>query len=350
VHFWRRRWLVEGLAGLEDRSSVPHRSPGRLAAVLEATIVDLRQAHPRWGARRIRAELGRRGQPQPAVSTVHRVLVRAGLVCPTPPAPRASGRFERGAPNELWQMDSLDVIAGGQVVPVGSVVDDHSRLCCAIQGFPAFDSEAAIELFDTAVGVCGLPHSVLSDRHAVFTGRRTQTVSWFERHLWRQGIVTINGRAYHPQTQGKIERYHRTLREWLADNDPVSDLETLNATLDRFRHHYNTERPHQGIADHTPAERFAATPPRGPDPTANIDRRQREALRSTGANGNVRYGEWVIGLGHTWANTEVRIIDYGDRIAVHAGDQLIRAVTPTRDVRYIGTGRSRGRPRRHPIT
>jgi transposase InsO family protein len=337
-YFWARRFDEEGLVGLEDRSSAPSRSPWRIESRLEERIVALRVAHPRWGARRIRSELVRSDAVAvPARSTVHRVLVRNGLIVSDPKPPAAVQRFERSRPNELWQTDGLEyVLADGSVAHVVSVLDDHSRFCGASQAFTAEDSDAAIHVFDLATAEIGLPAAVLADRGSAFTGRRTGTVSPFERHLWPLGVVTINGRGYHPQTQGKIERWHRTLREWLDDNGPYAALSELNDELDHFRDHYNNDRPHQGIGDITPAERFAASEPARPDPEATRDRRHRETLRATAANGNLRYAQWSIGLGRPWANTKVRIIDTGDAITVYdAGDTLIATIEPDPTHRYL---------------
>lgn len=347
-YVWRRRYVGDGENGLANRSTAPRRQPGRIPWATENTIVELRRAHPRWGARRIRVELRRRGLVTPAVSTVHRVLVRNHLIRVVPQPPKTNHRFERAHPNELWQLDGLEYPLGdGTSAHVVSVLDDHSRYCGATHAFEHFDSEAAVAMFDAAVAELGLPYSTLTDRGPQLTGRRTQTVSGFERHLWPLGVVTINGRGYHPQTQGKIERWHRTLREWLDDNGPYATLAELNAELERFRHDYNHDRPHQGIGDATPAERWAATAAKGPDPDATLDRRRREALRSTWANGNIRWGQWIIALGRAWANTKVRVVDTGDAITVLAGDEVIRVVTPDPTRPFIATGRPSGHPRGH---
>jgi transposase InsO family protein len=347
-YFWKDRYEAEGLAGLEDRPSTPQRSPGRMHHQTESAIVAMRTAHPRWGARRIRVELLRRDGRSPARSTVHRVLVRNHLVVPIPAPPPSLQRFERSAPNELWQMDWLEYeLADGTVAHVGSVIDDHSRYCGASRAVAGADGDTSVAVFDAAVAELGFPCCILTDRGSEFTGRGTQTVSDFERHLWPLGVLTINGRGYHPQTQGKIERWHRTLREWLDDHGPFADLEALNAELGRFRHHYNHERPHQGIDDQIPAERWAATPVAQPDAASTADRRRRECLRSTGTNGNVRYAGWIVVLGRAWANTKVKIIDTGDRITItDGGDTVVRTVVPDPALKVLATGRPRSPGRR----
>jgi transposase InsO family protein len=352
-YVWRRRRDAEGAAGLENRSSRPQRSPGRIARLVESQIVDLRTAHPRWGARRIRVELLRRGvKVVPARSTVHQVLVRNRLVrasAPKPPEPMI--RFVRSRANELWQMDAKETaLRDGTVVQVISTLDDCCRYCAAVVAFPVLSSEAGCSVFDAATSELGFPESVLCDNGSIFTGRVKQCVNLFERHLWAHGVYTINGRARHPQTQGKIERYHRTLNEWLTDHGPFNRIDELNVSLRRFRHHYNHDRPHQGdgMHDHTPAEAFAAAAKAGPNPTKAAQRCRRENVRRTTPTGNIGYGEWTIGLGRVWGRTQVRIIDYGTTIEIYSVDgDLIRTVKPDHTRTYLGTGKPRGRPHRH---
>ncbi len=347
-YVWRRRYDAGGVAALADRPSTPRSSPDRVSGRVEREVLRLREAHPRWGPRRIRTELLRRGLPAPARSTIQRIFVRHGVL-PARPAPEPPPRrFERARPNELWQIDAMDwALADGTEVAIISVLDDHSRYCAAAAVTASATREDAIAAFDRAAAELGLPQAVLSDRGTIFTGRTTGCIVAFERHLWALGVDTVNGRAYHPQTQGKIERYHRTLSEWLTDEGPFADIATVSDELDRFRTDYNTARPHQAIGDVTPAERFAATPPARPDPDRTDHRRRRESRRNTMANGNLGYGEWIIGLGTGWANTKVLVVDLGHTIEIRSGDQLIRAVTPDHTRSYLGTGTPRpGRPPR----
>jgi transposase InsO family protein len=348
---WRDRYEAEGIAGLEDRSSRPARSPGRINPAIEHHIIELRTSHPRWGPRRIRAELRRRGNEHPpARSTIERVMHRNGLMVDAPPVParKPLRRFVRSQPNELWQTDVLDwPLPDGTMTHIYTFLDDHSRLCVAVRSYRDETAANAIDLFDTACGAHGVPHSVLSDRGPIFTGLTFGCVGAFERHLWRRAVCTLNGRAYHPQTQGKIERYHRTLIEWLTDH-PAHNLAALNRTLARFRDHYNHDRPHQALDDDTPAAVWAATTKASPDREGTATRRQRETIRSTSNNGNFGYGEWTIALGRNWMSTKVRIVDNGDHINCYAADgTLIRRVDPDPNRHYLGTGKPRGRPPRH---
>lgn len=347
-YYWERRFRSEGEAGLENRSTAPKRSPGRMSWDLESQIVEMRQAHPRWGPRRIRTELRRRGIASPARSTVERVLARNHLKRTPAPAPPPPIRFVRERANELWQTDAKEwPLADGTTVQIISALDDHSRLCGWTEAFMELSGEAAISVFDGAATEWGLPQSVLADRGSIFTGRSKHTVGEFERHLWGLRVFTLNGRPYHPQTQGKIERFHRTLGEWLEDEGPFETLDALNASLGAFRSDYNLERPNQALGEATPAEAFAAAEKAGPDPALASERCRREAIRPTSANGNVTYSDWVIGLGRAWASTKVRVVDVGGVIRVFAADgALIREVEPDPTRHYIGTGKPRGkRPR-----
>jgi transposase InsO family protein len=344
-HQWRRRFEAEGVAGLSDRSTRPRVSPGRIAVELERQIVVLRSDHPRWGPRRVQGELRRRGFEAPAVSTIQAVFARNGLVAAPAPRSKPTVRFERDQPNELWQIDGKEWrLADASLVSIISVIDDRSRYCAAVHAVAGeFEGADAIAAFDAAVADAGPPMSVLSDRGTQFTGRRHGAVGAFERHVWATGAYTLNGRGYHPQTQGKVERFHRTMAEWLDDEGDFGTLAELQACLDAFRRDYNHDRPHQSLADQTPAEVFNSIEHAGPEPDGNADRRRRECLRSTNPNGNLNYGEWQIGLGKSWANTKVRVIDLGDHIEIRAGDELIRTVAPDPAKHYLGTGRPRGR-------
>ena len=171
----------------------------------------------------------------------------------------------------------------------------------------------------------------------------TTGVNEFERHLWARGVYTLNGRGHHPQTQGKIERYHRTIDEWLDDHGSFDTIDELNASLLAFRHHYNHERPHQGdgMDDRTPAEVFHAAERATINPTIAAQRCRRQAVRRTSATGNLGYGDWIIGLGRVWARTQVRVVDHGSLIEIYsADDDLIRDVKPDYSRHYLGTGKS----------
>lgn len=149
-HRYRRRYLTYGIGGLVNRSRAPQRSPGQIEADLEIRICKMRKDHPRWGARRIHAELGRAGLTPPAVSTIHQALVRNHLVALQPPRrPKALKRFEREVSNDLWQIDATEVrLADQRKAWVMDMLDDHSRYLLAAIAATGPTGEAAWDCFE----------------------------------------------------------------------------------------------------------------------------------------------------------------------------------------------------------
>jgi hypothetical protein len=162
----------------------------------------------------------------------------------------------------------------------------------------------------------------------------------FERRIRSLGIVLINSGPYHPETLGKLERFHKTLKEWLAGEGPPRDLVHLQELLDRFRVHYNEERPHQGIGDATPAERYRPGPTRAPvveeleDPVYP----RGAIIRTVWRNGVVTYDSRNVGLGMRWAGLKVRIVPAGKLIHVYYGKILVRSLAFDPEVRYQRQG------------
>jgi len=335
---YKRRYEHEGAAGLEPRSRRPTRSPAQIDLDLEVEICRLRKDHARWGARRIRAELRRSGVDPPAISTIHQALRRNHLVTDQPrKRPKATKRFEREVPNDLWQIDATRVhLADGTEVWVVDALDDHARYLLAARAVLSPTTEAAWASFEEAATRHGMPRQLLSDNGLCFTGRLHGRVVDFERRIRSLGIVLINSGPYHPETLGKLERFHKTLKEWLADERPPRDLTDLQELLDRFRVHYNDERPHQGIGDATPAERYRPSPTRpSTDEQLESPVYPRGAIiRTVWRNGVVTYDRRNIGLGKRWAGLKVRIVPAGKLIHVYYGKILLRSLAFDPELRY----------------
>lgn len=352
---YRRRYLDEGVEGLEPRSRRPRSSPGKIDPSLEVEIVTLRKRHPRWGARRIEAELARAGWQPPAVATIHRALTRNHLVAAQPPRrAKASKRFERAFANDLWQIDATPVaLADSTPVWVIDVLDDHARFLLAALAVAGPTGEAAWACFLAASAAHGLPRQLLSDNALSFTGRLHGVEVAFERKLAETGVQLINAAPAHPQTLGKLERFHRTLKEWLQDEGPTLDLEHLQLMLDRFRIHYNSERPHQALGNRTPAERYlpgrATEQSLGELALAEADKAPsyppHALLRKVDARGIVGYDGLSIIIPRRYAGATVRILEVGELVHIYLADQLIRALAPDRSKRYQKLGRPRRRPR-----
>ena len=329
---WQRRYCADGLAGLVPRSRRPRTSPGQLTADVEDRIVRLRTRHG-WGPEKIRDALRREGLRAPATSTVQQVLARRGLGGnPRRPAGTTGEqvrRFERGASNELWQIDGAHHrLADPARTPFWSVevVDDHSRYCLAIVvglGLTGFLAWTAIT---TAAAAHGLPAWLLSDNGRCFTGRLEGQTVTFERRVREAGINFTHARPYHPQTCGKVERLHRTEREWLARHPAPATLTQAGELLEHFRCHYNTDRPHEALHGAAPADRYrAGTPIQLPALDLEpADHYPPQALRrKTNTHGRFGYAGRHFDLGDRYAHTTIGVVREHGRLHTYYGSALI---------------------------
>ena len=336
---WITRFKAQGEDGLVPFSRAPFHSPRQIDAELEDRIRTLRKDNPRFGARRIAGELGRAGIVAPAPSTIHQVLMRNGLVAVRDRRSRATKRFQRERPHELWQIDATRVAISipGARHWVMSIIDDHSRALLASMVCPGPTGEAAITCFKAAVDDHGLPRELLSDNGTCFTGRLVRGEVEFERFLKALGVRQIHSRPMHPETLGKLERFHRTMKEWIYDHFPIESAGELQAALDRFKDHYNCERPHQALDNRVPAEVVAmlersdvvAADPIAPQPEGPVH--PADAItRTVGKNGAFTYDYLKISVGTRWVGHHVRVEREGDRLSVFHGDHLIRSFVPDR--------------------
>ena len=267
LHRLLRRYREDGLEAIEPRSRRPRTSPGRTPDAVRDRIIALRiELTARGldaGPATIAWHLGREGLPAPSTSTIRRVLHAAGLVVPEPrKRPRSSWRrFEASAPNELWQSDFTHWrLADGSEVEICSWLDDHSRYLLACTVFRRVGGDDVVATFTAAGDAHGWPAATLTDNGSVYTSRFTGGRNSFEYLLAYLGIRQKNGAPGHPQTQGKIERFHQTLKRWLGQQPAATDLAGLQAQLEAFRLAYNEQRPHRAIGRATPGEAYRATP------------------------------------------------------------------------------------------
>lgn len=346
---YRRRFEEEGPAGLAERSRRPHRSPAMIPVSLEDEIVRLRKELPLDnGAQTIAYHLVRAGWQVPSVATIHRALVRRGLVEPQPEKrPRSSWkRFEWPAPNGAWQIDATQwVLAGGKEVWIMDLIDDHSRVLLAARVHNTPSSEAAWDAFCDATSRWGLPAHVMSDNGTCFTGRFLSGAKVeFERDLAALGIHHITSTPRHPQTCGKIERSHQTTKRWLARQRPARTRAELQAQLDNWLVFYNHQRPHRALHGAVPAERWTASPPDRPGPP--IPEPLRAELRLV-SKGRLNWDGTAIGVGGEYTGRHLLVIGRHDHIAIFSEEGLVRHLTVDPNRNYQGTGRPRGpRPRR----
>ena len=267
LHRLLRRYREGGLDDLEPRSRRPRTSPHGTSDAVRDRIVALRiELTARGldaGPATIAWHLEREGLPVPSTSTIRRILHAAGLVVPEPrKRPRSSWiRFEASAPNEVWQSDFTHWrLADGSEVEICSWLDDHSRYLLACTVFRRVGGDDVVATFTAAGDAHGWPAATLTDNGSVYTSRFTGGRNSFEYLLAYLGIRQKNGAPGHPQTQGKIERFHQTLKRWLGRHPAAADLAELQAQLDAFRLAYNEQRPHRAVGRRTPGEAYRATP------------------------------------------------------------------------------------------
>ena len=242
-----QRYLAEGETGLEPRSRRPLRSPHRTPNAVEDAIVTIRKELDRAGheagAATIAFHLERSYGHTPAISTIWRILTQRGFVTPQPhKRPKSSYiRFEAAQPNERWQADITHwPLADGTDIEILNIIDDHSRLLIASHARRIFKAPDVDTTFRQAAEQWGDPASMLSDNGAVFTGRyRRQGRVTLEVTLAARGISFRHSRPYHPQTCGKVERYHQTLKKWLAAQPSAPTLRRLQHQLDTYTDYYN---------------------------------------------------------------------------------------------------------------
>jgi transposase InsO family protein len=340
------RYRAGGDAALVARSKRPRSSPSKIADELEDEIVELRKSLADEGydngAATIHAHLLRRHDRAPAISSIWRVLQRRGFITPQPQKrPKSSYvRFEAELPNERWQMDMTHVtIADERVVEVLNIIDDHSRLCVASVAFPTVKATDVVDVFSTAATRWGLPATMLSDNGAIFTaaavGGRCVTEIVLEAH----GVAFRHSRPYHPQTCGKIERFHQTVKKFLAQQDAATSLVELQSQLDRFTNYYNEVRPHRAKGRSTPLEAFNARIKAAPIGVREVpflhyrirqDRVDREGKITLRYGGRLRH--LAVGRPHKGTRVLVLVADRDVRVLSEGGELLSHhVIDPTKN-------------------
>jgi transposase InsO family protein len=308
---WRARYQEGGEEALADRSRRPHHSPQRTATELEAAIVQQRQTHPVWGGRKIAARLELDGHADvPTPSTVTAVLRRHGLLdAQQCQKHRPYQRFEMAQPNELWQMDFKGYFAlqeGGICHPF-SVLDDHSRFLLGLYACPDQTTATVRQHLTAIFREYGLPERMLMDNGACWGVsaeiRYTDLLAW----LIRLGIQISHGRPYHPQTQGKDERFHRTLKAELLCRRPWLNLPDCQGAFGSYRQEYNTIRPHEALADLPPATCYRHSSRLFPDTLPPITYRDDDIVRKVDSSGRISFRNHPFVIGRAFGGYEVAL-------------------------------------------
>jgi transposase InsO family protein len=358
------RYRAEGEVAFEARSRRPTRSPSSLPAATVDRIVEWRKHLEDEGLDAgpdtIRWHLAHHDGIEVSRASIARYLTRRGLITPQPrKRPKTSYvRFEAELPNECWQADFTHYrLADGTDTEILCFIDDHSRYAITVTAHQPVTGPDVVDQFRHAVARHGAPTSTLTDNGMVFTTRLSggRGRNGFETELARQGIHQKNSRPGHPTTCGKVERFHQTLKRWLAARpDQPATLPEIQALLDRFVDHYNHRRPHRSLPGRaTPAAAYQARPKATPElrGTDTHHRVRRDRVDTNGRvtlrhNGRLHH----IGLGRTHARTPVIMLvaDLDIRVIHATTGEILRHLTldPTRD--YQPTGQPPGPPRRKP--
>src|SRR6201993_523601 len=262
------RYRQGGLEAVDPRSRRPASNPRAVPDEVIAAIVVLRETLTADGLDAgpvtLQWHLARQGLPVPSTSTIRRILGHHGLITPQPrKRPKSSYiRFQAAQPNQCWQSDFTHwQLANGSEVEILNWLDDHSRYLLASTAYRRVAGPDVVASFTETANTYGLPASTLTDNGAVYTSRFTHGHNDFELLLHTLGVIQKNGHPGHPQTQGKIERFHQTLKRWLTPRPRPATLADMQTLLDTFRDLYNNHRPHRGLpADTTPARAYTALP------------------------------------------------------------------------------------------
>lgn len=293
---WLARFTANGTAGLAERSRRPQRSPWRTPVEVEAAVVALRDTHPAWGGRKLRRRLSDLGYRDiPAPSTLTAILHRHGRIeAAESPKHTAFTRFEHEAPNQLWQMDFKGHVPldRGRCHPL-TVLDDHSRFNVLLRACANEQGETVQGALTETFRRYGLPERMTMDHGSPWGTDPAHPLTTVTVWLIRLGIRISHSRPYHPQTQGKDERFHRTLAVECLRAQVLRDLSHCQGHFDRFRHIYNCERPHDALGLAVPASRYAPSPRAFPAVLPPIEYGPGDAVRKVQAKGEIHYGGQV---------------------------------------------------------
>jgi transposase InsO family protein len=355
AHGISKSWIYEliaryrdgGYQALEPRSKRPrsckHGTPQETVNAIVALRAQLHAKGHDAGAATIAYHLAQKIKDVPSRATIWRILKREGLIVPEPQKrPRSSLiRFEADLPNETWQTDVTHWhLASSEHVEILNVIDDHSRMFLASEAYPTVKAPDVVDTFHKTASLHGLPASLLSDNGAVFTATPRKGKVLLQTELERYGITNKNSRPYHPQTCGKIERLHQTLKRYLTRQPAAKTLTELQTQLDTFVHYYNNIRPHRALDGRTPLQaynaRIKARPTTAGAPPPTHFRVRQDKVDKTGSV-TLRHNSRLhhIGIGRAHKNRPIKLLiaDQNIRIIDPDTGELIHQLTldPTRD-------------------
>ena len=305
------RYSREGNDGLADRSRRPLHSPMKTPLQLERAVLKVREDHSRWGGRKIRARLIATGYDDvPSASTITGILHRNGKISPDESDKHRSWKsFEYEEPNDLWQMDFKGhfPLKNGRCHPL-TILDDHSRFSIGIMACSDEKRATVHRQLEDIFKTYGLPVRMLLDNGPPWGGQGRSVYTIFTVWLIRLGIRVLHSRAYHPQTLGKEERFHRTLKAELLTGRKFNDIEQSQASFDSWRECYNFERPHEALNMATPAERYSPSGKEMPKTLPEIEYETDDHIRKVQSVGEIHFkgSEFIVGKAFRGESVAVR--------------------------------------------
>jgi transposase InsO family protein len=308
---WRERYQSGGLEALADQSRCPRSSPAKTLDEVEAQVVALRRQHPAWGARKLRRRLQDLGLAlPPATSTITGILHRHGLIRPEhSQAATPFQRFERPEPNQLWQVDFKGhfPLRQGRCHPL-CALDDHSRYNVLLAACLDQREQTVQTHLIGAFRIHGLPDSLLWDNGSPWGAGGGEYYTGLDLWLMRLGIRVYHGRPYHPQTQGKEERFNRTLEAEVLACGGWQDCDHVQGAFNYWRPVYNTQRPHEALNLNTPVTRYRVSQRSYPETLPPVVYAPGVEVRRADCNGEIyfRGKAWKVGKAFTGQNIGLR--------------------------------------------
>jgi len=312
------KWMRRAEAGLDlnDANRAPHRKPGKTNETTERRILSIREDNPAWGGKTIHKVLENQGcETLPCIKTVSNILKRNGYISPEESLKHMPfQRFEKEECNEMWQTDFKGefLTKDGRTCYPLDILDDHSRFLIKIA--PSESTRSVVmPAFREAFEEFGMPRSVLSDNGAQFAGFR-KGYTQFEKWLMNLDVLPIHGRIKHPQTQGKIERLHRTMKAELLSGTDFEDIADAETHLQEWRKKYNEIRPHAALQMRCPAQVYCPSSRRFPEKISKFEYSGQYHVIKVNSWGYVRFDKWQIYLSETMIgeNIEFRPNPNGD--------------------------------------
>ena len=328
---WINRYSQEGNDGLVDRSRRPRHSPMKTPPLLERAALAVRKDHSTWGGRKIRARLIAMGyEDVPSASTITGILHRNGKISPDESDKHRPWKsFEYKEPNDLWQMDFKGhfPLKNGRCHPL-TILDDHSRFSIGIRA--CTDEKRATVHWElkNVFRTYGLPKRMLLDNGPPWGGQGRSVYTIFTVWLIRLGIRVIHSRAYHPQTLGKDERFHRTLKEELLSGREFNDIRESQTSFDSWRESYNFERPHEALNMATPAESYKPSSKEIPKTLPKIEYESDDHVRKVQSVGEIHFKgrEYIIGKAFRGEPVAVRSTMIDGQYKVFYCSELIKII------------------------